>query len=136
MAKKKSRQPRRRRKGLSARKLRAIKTYAKKGWSANRIQKKMRQRHMGVRRKTILRIVRETKGKPPRPHPEKNIPRKYRRPTHISYPSLAQKQVTLTGYHRGKEARLNRQGSGISLYHWVKEEMTSDFWDTRPTVTS
>ena len=125
-----------RRRGLSAKKLRAIKTYANKGYSANRIQKKMRQRHMGVRRKTVLRIVRETKGKAPRPHPEKHIPHKYGRPTHVSYPLLGQKQVTLIGYHHGEKVRRNRRGSGRQLFQFVREEMDGGFWDSRPSVMS
>ena len=112
---------------LSAKKLRAIKTYARKGYSANRIQRKMRQRHMGVRRKTILRIVRETKGKPPRGNPEKYVRRKYRKPTpsvttstargrKVSYPSFGGKGVAL--YAGGK--RLQMHGSGIDLFNAMR----------------
>jgi hypothetical protein len=131
-----SRVHRTRKRGLSAKKLRAIKTYASKGYSANRIQKRMRQRHMGVRRKTILRVVRETKGRPPRANPEKYVRRKYRRPTAIRYPSLLPEQVMLVGYHDGEKVKKKRLGSGRELYEFVKEEMSSEYWDSKPNVVS
>jgi hypothetical protein len=112
--------------GLSAKKLREIKTYARKGYSANRIQKKMRQRHMGVRRKTILRIVRETKGRPQRPNPEKYVRRKYRKSTvavtaptrgrSVSYTSFGVKGLAV--YDGNK--RIQMRGTGRDLYNAMK----------------
>jgi hypothetical protein len=92
---------------------------------------------MGVRRKTVLRIVRETKGKPPRPNPEKNIPHKYRRPTHIRYPPLfPQKHVTLTGTQRGEPKVVRKEDSGRNLHYWVRGQIASGVWDRRPIIES
>jgi len=137
MAKKKNRKTRKRRTGLSAKKLRAIKTYANKGYSANRIQKRMRQRHMGVRRKTILRVVRETKGRPQRAHPEKYVRRKYRRPVQIHYPSsFLPKQVRLIGTQKGEPKVVRKEDSGRNLYLWIKNQIVSGEWDRKPIIES
>ena len=124
-----SRVNRTRRRGLSAKKLRAIKIYARKGYSANRIQKRMRRRHIGVRRKTVLRLVRETKGRRPRPHPEKYVRHRYRKPpstiTHRK-PSYAKivggaKTISLYGQVGGKARRWQISGDGHRIYQLMPE---------------
>jgi hypothetical protein len=92
---------------------------------------------MGVRRKTILRIVRETKGKAPRANPEKYVRRKYRRPAQIHYrPLFLPKQVTLTGTQRGEPKVVRKKDSGSNLYFWVKNQIVSGGWDRRPIIES
>ena len=50
----------------------------KKGMSANRIQRQLRNQGMGVRRKELLRHIREMKMKSAKANPDKHIPKKYR----------------------------------------------------------
>jgi hypothetical protein len=51
----------------------------KKGYSANKIQRELKNKGIGIRRKVLLRQIREIKMKSPKVNPEKYIPRKYRR---------------------------------------------------------
>ena len=57
----------------------SVGNYVKHGYSANEIQKLLKKRGIGIRRKTLLRYVRETKGKSVKPNREKYIPKKYRK---------------------------------------------------------
>jgi hypothetical protein len=58
---------------------RSVKYYVKRGYSANRIQRRLKKRGIGIRRKTLLRYVREAKKKPAKANSAKYTPRKYRR---------------------------------------------------------
>ena len=60
---------------------RAIRTYVKQGYSANKIQKKLQSRGLGIQRKRLLAEVRRVKGTEPKAHPQKYTPKKYRRVT-------------------------------------------------------
>lgn len=51
----------------------------RKGNSANQILRQLRKEGLGIRRKELLRNIREMKTKSPRANPEKHIPRKYRK---------------------------------------------------------
>jgi len=57
----------------------ALNWYIRRGYSANKIQRRMKDRGLGVRRKTLLKIVREMKLKPKKADVKKYIPRKYRK---------------------------------------------------------
>jgi len=59
----------------------AIKGYVKQGYSANKIQKKLKSQGLGIRRQTLLAEVRKIKGKKPKAQPQKYTPKKYRRVT-------------------------------------------------------
>lgn len=56
-----------------------IKYYVKQGYSANKIQKELQKRKMGIRRQKLLEIVRKYKKKPKKPKAYKYIPKKYRK---------------------------------------------------------
>jgi hypothetical protein len=119
------------------RQLRAIKTYTKKGYSANKIAKNLKKRNLGMRRKTLLKHVRETRQKTPREHPEKYTPHKYRRQAHISYPPLfPPKRVTLRGSQRGQPKVVRKEDSGRNLHYWVRGQIASGVWDSRPKIES
>jgi len=68
-------------KGMSPKTKQAIKAYVKQGYSANMIQKKLKSRGLGIRRKNLLSEVRKVKGTKPKALPQKYIPKKYRRVT-------------------------------------------------------
>lgn len=84
-----------------------IKTQSRKGKSANQIQRELKAKGIGLRRKTILSYVRAFKHRPPKPHVEIYIPRKYQRP---------QKRIAVFGKVHGKSKRLEIFGSGKQLY--------------------
>jgi hypothetical protein len=84
-----------------------IRTQSQKGRSANQIQRELRAKGIGLRRKTILTYVRKFKHRPPKPHAEIYVPRKYRRP---------EKHIAVYGKVKGKSKRLEIAGSGRKLY--------------------
>lgn len=57
----------------------SIRYYVSRKYSANEIQRRLKSRGIGIRRKTLLRYVRETKGISVKANREKHIPRKYRK---------------------------------------------------------
>ena len=57
----------------------AIKGYAKQGYSANKIQKKLQNQGLGIQRKKLLAEVRKIKGTKPKADRQKYTPKKYRR---------------------------------------------------------
>jgi hypothetical protein len=57
----------------------SVNWYVKRKYSANKIQKKLKKRGIGIRRKTLLRYVREAKKKPLKADSLKYTPKKYRR---------------------------------------------------------
>lgn len=56
-----------------------IKGYVKQGYSANKIQKKLKKQGLGIRRKTLLSEVRKLKRQKPKADRQKYTPKKYRR---------------------------------------------------------
>jgi hypothetical protein len=116
-----------------------IRQLSREGYSANQIQRKLQQEHLGLRRTVLLRNVREFKGRPTKPSTSKNVPRKYRSLEYtprMKVTGLGTKQVTLIGRHVGKRAEKRQRGSGSQLYRFVLDEMRSDYWDARPEVFS
>lgn len=110
------------RKPYSAKQKQRVIELAGKGYSANRIQKTLHREHMGMRRKTLLKLVREHKHVPPEKsrvvHREKYIPkkyRKYRRET-VGYPLLG-KQIAVYGTVNGQSRRVEMSGNGRQLYN-------------------
>jgi IS30 family transposase len=129
-------------KNLTKQQKEAIKGYVKKGYSANQIQVNLKNRHMGIRRKVLLAEVRRGKGQPSKAETVKYIPKKYARARwrarvkRIRLRPLGEKQVTLTGLHKGKLISKTQRGSGKELYRFVLDEMTGDYWDEKPSVHS
>ena len=64
--------------GVGGVRAKALNWYVSRGYSANRIQKRMKDRGLGVRRKTLLKIVREMRLKSEKADVKKYIPKKYR----------------------------------------------------------
>ena len=108
-----------------------IRQLSREGYSANQIQRKLQQEHIGSRRTTLSERARESKRQPVQHSVESYIPRRRAR-----IEGLRGKQVTLIGRHRGKRAVKQVRGSGRQLYRWIVDEMESDFWDAKPTVVS
>jgi hypothetical protein len=110
------------------RQINAIKLYSGKGYSANKIQLRLRARNLGMQRARILSYVRKCKHIQKRAYPERHIPRKYRRPPRPIYevralPTLPQfggKSIAIYGTTRNKKGivkrnRIELSGSGRSL---------------------
>ncbi len=55
----------------------SVRYYVKRGYSANKIQRRLKKRGIGIRRKTLLRYVREAKKKSVKANREKYTPKKY-----------------------------------------------------------
>jgi hypothetical protein len=66
-------------KGVGKVRIKALSWYVSRGYSANKIQKRMKDRGLGIRRQTTLKIVREMRLKQKKAHAEKYIPKKYRK---------------------------------------------------------
>ena len=65
--------------GVGEVRAKALNLYASKGYSANKIQKKMKEKGLGIQRKKLLKIVREMKMRPKKADAEKYTPKKYRK---------------------------------------------------------
>ena len=116
---------------------RVIKTCVKRGYSANKTQKQLQKRHIGVRREALLKEIRKTRRA--KAYRRKRVPRNYYPPTRAWRApriSLGLRQITLTGWHFGKMIEKKRLGSGKELQKFVMEELEGDYWDARPTITS
>jgi hypothetical protein len=68
-----------RRLSVKAVKVLVIHNYVKKGYSANRIVKELKNQGRGMRRKEVLKIVREAKNKQLKANAEKYTRKKYRK---------------------------------------------------------
>ena len=143
-------------KHITKRQREAIRGYVSEGYSANRIQIKLREQHMGIRRKSLLTQIRKVKGQKPKAETVKYIPKKYakarwraRAKTHYIRKRLKPwefkpRKITITGMHYGKKVIKEYDGSGKELYSIVKnemekvvkKEMTGGYWDARPSVES
>jgi hypothetical protein len=119
----------------------AIKGYVKRGYSANQIQKQLQAQRLGIRRKVLLAEIRRVKGIQRKAETVKYIPKKYakarwRARARIRLRPLGEKRVVLSGLHNKKLVTKTRYGSGKDLYRFVKDEVTGDFWDEKPSVHS
>lgn len=101
-----------RKRGITEKQKQAIKTYVSKGYSANKIQKKLQQRHMGMRRQRLLRYNRIYRRKAPQYPTQKYTRYKYRAPK-IGFLG---KQLAVYGSEHGKSKRIQMSGSGYQLY--------------------
>jgi hypothetical protein len=127
-------------KSLSKQQKEAIRSYVKKGYSANQIQVNLKNRHMGIRRKMLLAEVRRAKNQPKKPNTVKYIPKKYVKARWLARAELERiletKQVTVEGKHKGDFVSKTRRGKGKDLYNFVRDEMTGDYWDEKPSIHS
>lgn len=144
------------RKGITTKQIDAIRGYSRKGYSANKIQKKLSQRHIGLRRTVLLGYVREFKEKQARPHVERYTPTKYRG----AKIGFFQKQVAAYSTFHGQSRRIQTVGNGqqlmkvmmIASRHPPKKQFLTvsagafledpwkyverGRWDARPEITS
>jgi hypothetical protein len=68
-----------RHRGFSNKQILVVNEGINKGYSANKIQRELKNKGIGIRRQVLLRQIREIKIKSPKVNPEKYTPRKYRR---------------------------------------------------------
>jgi len=140
-----------------------IRTESRKGKSANQIQRELKAKGIGLRRKTILAYVRQFKGRKPKPQPYKYIPKKYRRPIAPPPTPKPKKHITIYGTHERKSKRIEASGTGKNLYHFLLDAVRhpskkrfvridvdkvkglsdrakyidyGEFWDEKPSVKS
>jgi hypothetical protein len=95
---------------------RLIRYYAKKRYSANLIQHKLKEKGLGMHRKELLAKVREVKGVPKKPKAEVHIPIKYRKRKPKRVRVVPAKWVAVYGTVDGKSRRVELAGSGRQLY--------------------
>jgi hypothetical protein len=112
-----------------------IRTLSKQGKSSNEIVRQLRREGAGIRRKTILAYVRKFKHKPPKPHVERYIPRKYRRKRVVAKPrpktefarimrekikeQEKPKHVAVYGKVKGKSKRIEVSGTGKNIFRFL-----------------
>lgn len=112
----------------------AIRNYIKKGYSANRIQKRLKARHMGMRRTVLLSQIRKVNHQKAKVDRLKYTPRKYQKITGgIPHPPKTRRQffigrqVAVYGYARTSRhpraysARFEFCGNGKALFLAVKK---------------
>jgi hypothetical protein len=131
---------------ISKRQIKAIRSYVKKGYSANQIQVKLKNQHIGIRRKVLLTKIRIIKHQKPKAETVKYIPKKYAQAPRVKAPprkrlrpffaQIQEKQVTVIGRHYGKRIIKKHYGKGRDLYRFVINEMASGYWDEKPQVFS
>lgn len=108
--------------GVSRATVDIIREDTRKGHSANYIQKHLRREHRGIRRQNLLRYVREFRGKAPKPHSYKYIPKKYltrERRLHIEL-GVKRKHVAIYGRVKGESRRIEVSGTGYQLMDFLR----------------
>lgn len=113
-----------RKQGITPKQIDALKRYSRKGYSANKIQRKLRSRHMGMRRTRLLGYVREFKRQKPKPSVAKYTPTKYAQ-ARMRLPQFGGKYIAIYGTTRNRKGivkrnRIELSGSGRELYEAVK----------------
>lgn len=78
-AKKHVREVKKKYKGIGKVRINALGWYVSRGYSANKIQRKMKKRGLGIQRKKLLKIVREMRLKQKKANAKKYTPKKYRK---------------------------------------------------------
>jgi hypothetical protein len=109
-------------KGVTQKQLATIRRMAQKGYSANRIYRRLKTQHQGMRRTKLLGYVREFKARPPQAHVEKYYPTRRMERTHSRKPFgiFIQKQIAAYGTQLGKQKRVQMKGNGRELYRAMK----------------
>lgn len=143
-----------------------IRADARKGHSANYIQKHLRREHKGIRRTQLLAYVREFKGRAPKAEAHlKYTPHKYRGGTtyrthyRIFVHYEKEKYISIYGKVNGINKRFEVSGTGHELMDFLQDAVLHppkrriaradagrisdrreiDYgkeWDKRPTITS
>lgn len=111
------------------RQLRLIRLCVKKDYSANKIQKMLQRKGLGMKRKGLLALVRKKKGVRKTRVSVKYVPHKYR-------PKLiVEKRIAVYGTVGGKSRRAELSGSGRALYrtmlHLTKHPPKKRFLNAR-----
>lgn len=78
-AKKRRKAVKKKYKGVGKVRINALGWYVSSGYSANKIQKRLKDRGLGIQRKKLLKIVRELRMKPKKADAKKYTPKKYRK---------------------------------------------------------
>ena len=106
----------------------AIKGYVKQGYSANKIQKKLKSQGLGIQRKKLLAEVRKIKGLKPKANRQKYTPKKYRRratpkarrPVYSGKHIAVYKNATTRRHPKPYSARFEFYGMGKDLAKAVR----------------
>ena len=102
-------------KNITQQQIKAIRSYVKQGLSANKIQKRLQKRHLGIRRKALLAEVRKIKGTKPKADRQKYTPHKYRvRRLKRRFPMI--KQISVYSTVHGRPRRVQMAATGKELY--------------------
>jgi hypothetical protein len=148
------------RKTITKTQRKAIRTYVKQGYSANKIQKRLQKQNLGMRRKILLAEIRKVKGQKPKADRKKYTPRKYRK-YYLYRKRFGLKQIAGYSTVHGKPRRIQVYGDGKQLYrvmlltsqHPPKQQFLTmdaptllsnpwrylskgEHWDTRPRIES
>lgn len=113
----------------------AIKTYVKQGYSANKIQKKLKSQGLGIRRKTLLAEVRKIKGTKKKPYSAKYTPKKYRRVTpKARRPVFSGKHIAVYRYATTQRYRKLARKTGMPLFYSARFEFYGNGKDLAKAV--
>lgn len=105
-------------KGINPRTRWAIRGYVKRGYSANKIQKRLKAQHLGIRRTVLLAEIRKAKHQTIKANRLKYTPNKYRMPSRQRKQAIGRREVAVYGYAKTKinlkaySARFEFSGSG------------------------
>lgn len=92
-----------------------IRECSHKGYSANRIQKELQKRNMGMKRQRLLTYVREYKGKRLKAESSKYTPTKYKGGGFVTY-EPHRHQIAIYGSKGGQSRRAELSGGANELY--------------------
>jgi hypothetical protein len=114
---------------------RAIRTYVKQGYTANKIQKKLQSQGLGIQRKRLLAEVRKFKGTKPKAHPQKYTPKKYRRVTpKARRPVFRGKHIAVYRYATTQRYRKLARKAGAPLSYSARYEFYGNGKDLAKAV--
>jgi len=113
----------------------AIKAYVKQGYSANKIQKKLKSQGLGIRRTTLLAEVRKVKGAKPKADRQKYTPKKYRRVApKARRPVFSGKHIAVYRYATTQRYRKLARKAGMPLSYSARFEFYGNGKDLAKAV--
>lgn len=141
--------------------IKIIREGVEKGFSANKIQKILKSKGLGMRRKTLLGWVRKIKGVKKKPSPSKYVPRKYKVVAKAKRVKVSRVRVAVYGIVNNEGKRIEIEGNPKAvgkavalavknppkkkIVHAKAEKLVQkplvylnkeEEWDTRPEVES